>query len=292
MENTVMDTKQVESPAENTESNTADNTEQETVDPWSVEEFDINTMKPAEENPQDEPADNSNNGEVNLEDLYRQQIASEDAKLDKPILVKYKGKVVDIDDVNELRDMAERSIAATIKLQEAAELRKQYEGITPEDIELLRRFKGGDTSVINDLAVDRAADQPTEVDTIASEILAAPYAEQFKGFVDVLNPADRQMLASDPRVLRGLQIDFENGTATKLMPLVERKMAINGKDFLTAYKEAGQEVMKHGDTRKQSVEQLTAAPQANTSVKQQPKQDVWSMDSSTFKKLFNNEARR
>jgi hypothetical protein len=285
MEETLMDA----TPSQ--EEASQDNSEQQ-VDVWS-EDFDVTTQPTAEVNPQDKPADDEVNKDVNLEDLYKQQLASQDAKLDKPILVKYKGKVVDIDDINELRDMAERSIAATVKLQEAAELRKQYEGITQEDIELLRRFKDGDTSVINELAVDRAPEnQISEVDTIATEILSAPYAEQFKGFVDILNPADRKLLASNPRVLGGLKVDFENGTATKLMPLVERKMAINGMDFLTAYKEAGREVMEHGDTRKQSVEQLTATPAPTTSVKQQPKQDVWSMDSSTFKKLFNKDIRR
>jgi hypothetical protein len=261
------------------------------VDPWS-EDFDISAMdnKPAEEPKepkQEQPTDES------LDNLYRQQLEKTDMKLDNPILVKYKGKVIDISDANELRDLAERGIGATVKLQEAAELRKQFEGITPDDLELLRKYKGGDESVLNELATPRETVNETEaeIDAIATDILNSNYSTQFKGLVGTLAPKDRQLLQSDPRILGGLKIDFESGLAQKIMPMVERKMSVNGLDFLTAYTQAGKEVMDKGDTRKKSVEQLTAAPNSTTSVKTQPKEDIWSMDSATFQKLFNKQQR-
>jgi hypothetical protein len=270
-----------------------------TVDPWSedIGKEDLNSLlgneqtatESTDDNSDDKEADSAEPNNEDLDAIYKQQLES-DAKLDKPIFIKYKGKVIDINDANELRDLAERGIVATYKLQEAAEIRKQYEGITPEDVELLRRFKAGDTSVIQDLAVERPQVDTTseQINTIASEILSAPYAEQFKGFIDVLPPVDKQKLSSDPRILAGLKIDFDNGTAQKLMPLVERYVSINGMDFLSAYTKAGKEVLNKDSARKDSMEQLTAAPKSTTSVNKTAPTDVWSMSSEAFRKLGDN----
>jgi len=293
--NNVVDNVTVEPQAEVTESETV-------VDPWSedIGKDELNSLlgneqtatESADDNSDDNGADNSEQNNEDLDTIYKQQLES-DAKLDKPIFIKYKGKVVDVNDVNEIRDMMERAVAATYKLQEAAEIRKQYEGITPEDVELLKRFKAGDTSVVQDLAVERPqVDTASEqVNSIASEILSAPYAEQFKGFVNVLPPADRQKLSSDPRILAGLKIDFDKGTAQKLMPLVERFVSINGMDFISAYIKAGKEVLSKDSARKDSMEQLTAAPKSTTSVNKQPATDIWAMDSQTFQKLAGNTRR-
>ena len=300
MSDTLMDATTPQETANQEQQDVSTDTEQQEIGPWD-EAFDVKeamniaTNKPAENNEESKEQDEAEqSSDVNLDELYKQQMADKDAKLDKPILVKYKGKVVDIDNVNELKDMAEKAIAATVKLQEAAELRKQFEGITPEDLELLRRFKSGDESVVAELATPRETVDTTadEVNQIATEILSAPYADQFKGFVGTLNPADKQILQTNPQILNGLKIDFENGLAQKIMPLAERKIAINGMDFLAAYTEAGKEVMDKGDTRKKSVDQLTAAPKDTTSVKTHPKEDVWSMDTPTFQKLFKQQLRR
>jgi hypothetical protein len=288
---TLMDTAPQEQVNQVEELPTADNADN-TVDAWSedISTDDINKLISQEQTTDDTVATESSDTDtdVNLDDMYRQQLDSE-AKLDKPVLIKYKGKVIDVNDANELRDLAERGIAATYKLQEAAEIRKQYEGITPEDIELLKRFKAGDTSVVDELAVERPTVDTTteEVNSIASEILSAPYAEQFKSFVEVLPPMDKQQLSSNPRLLNGLKIDFESGTAQKLMPLVERYVSVNGMDFISAYTKAGKEVLSKDSARKKTMEQLSATPKPNTSVNTTPPTDVWSLDSETFRKLGN-----
>jgi hypothetical protein len=253
------------------------------VDVWD-ENFDIDSAAESSSELEDEQTQPET--EVDLESLYREQISSEDIKLDKPILIKYKGKVVDVNDVNEIRDMMERAVAATYKLQEAAEIRKQYEGITPEDIELLKRFKQGDTSVVEELAVERpSVDTATnEVDQIASEILQSDYAEQFRESVAVLGPKDKELLSTNPQVLNGLKIDFEKGIAQKVMPVAERLMAVKGLPFLEAYAEAGKQVIERGGAQKVKQEQLSAAPKTG-SVNTTPPTDVWSMDTETFKKL-------
>jgi len=287
MEDTLMDTAPQEQVSQ-VEETTADDT---VVDPWAedISTDDINKLINQDTTADDTVATESSDTDesVNLDDMYKQQLDSE-AKLDKPVLIKYKGKVIDVNDANELRDLAERGIVATYKLQEAAEIRKQYEGITPEDIELLKRFKAGDTSVVEELAVERPTVDTTadEINTISNEILQSDYAEQFRESMAVLNPKDKELLSTSPQVLNGLKIDFEKGIAQKVMPVAERLMAVKGLPFLQAYAEAGKQVIERDGAQKVKQEQLSAAPKTG-SVNTTPPTDVWSLDSETFRKLGN-----
>jgi formate dehydrogenase maturation protein FdhE len=124
-----------------------------------------------------------------------------------------------------------------------------------------------------------------EVETIANEILSAPYAETFRESVSILPPADRTLLSSNPQVLNGLKQDFEQGIAQRIMPLAHRYITVNGMDFLSAYQKAGNEVMSKNSRANDTIK---AQPEATTSVSTQKPTDVWSMDSDTFKKLMNN----
>jgi len=219
-------------------------------------------------------------------ELYAKQLDSEtDRQLDNPILLKHKGKVIDISSAKELRDLAERGLGSTAKYQEMAEQRKMLDGITPEDIDMLRQFKAGDQSVLNELSTPRESNNDNDIDTVARTILDSSYADDFKGLVGNLSATDKTMLSTDSRVLRGLQIDFESGTAQKLMPLVERQMTVNGLPFLEAYTTAGEEMFS--GNREKAGEQLVSQPSATSSVTTAPEQDAWAMDSDSFNKIMS-----
>ncbi|RLA62049.1 MAG: hypothetical protein DRQ78_08305 [Epsilonproteobacteria bacterium] len=263
----------------------------EAVDFWD-EKFNVTdgvspTEQPAAKNA--EPGKTVTDPQSNNTDyteLYAKQLDGEtDKQLDNPILLKHKGKVIDISSAKELRDLAERGLGATSKYQEMAEQRKMLDGITSEDIDMLRKFKAGDQTVLNELATPRESNQENEIDTVAQTILDSNYANEFKGLVGNLSATDKTLISTDPRVLRGLQIDFESGTAQKLLPLVERYMAVKGLPFLEAYTTAGKEMFS-GDREKAGAK-LVSQPSATSSVTTTPEQDPWAMDESSFKKIMS-----
>ena len=259
------------------------------VDVWDEKFNMMDGMTPTEK-----PAAKAETGETvadqqsttDYTELYAKQLDGEtDKQLDNPILLKYKGKVIDVSSAKELRDLAERGLGATSKYQEMAEQRKMLDGITPDDIAMLRRFKAGDETVLNELSTPRESNAESEIDTVAQTILDSNYASEFKGLVGNLSAADKTIVSTDPKVLRGLQIDFENGTAQKLIPLVERYMAVKGLPFIEAYVTAGREMFS-GD-REKAGEKLVSQPSATSSVTTTPEQDPWAMDKDSFDKIMS-----
>ena len=233
--------------------------------------------------------------ESDLEAQYRAQLGS-DEKLPKPILVKYKGKYIDVQTVDELRDLAERGVMATQKAAELAEIKRSLEGISQEDIDLLRRARQGDREALEALVSSPSSPQPdpalSEAETVAREILESPYAEKIKATMQMVPPQQREVFAQNPQMLRALQRDFEDGTAEKLMPTVERLVAVRGMDFLSAYRQAAIEVLGSQESRQQQAKSLSANPGARASVTDhQPEPDIWEMSSEDFRRLMD-KARR
>ncbi len=265
-------------------------TENPGVNFWD-EEFKVTdgvnpTEQPTQESEGEAATTEEQSDTTDYTELYDTQLADEaDKTLDNPILLKHKGKVIDITSAKELRDLAERGLGATAKYQEMSEQRKMLDGITPEDIDMLRRYKDGDETVLNELSTPRESNETNDIDTVAQTILDSSYADDFKGLVGKLPASDKTLISTDSRVLKGLQIDFESGTAQKLMPLVERYMAVKGIPFLEAYTTAGKEMFS--GSRQSAAEKLTAQPSANSSVKTTPEQDAWAMDTASFNKIMN-----
>ncbi len=277
-EQSVNDNVEVENQQDSTES---------VSDVWS-EDFDVNDENSSSGSQEAEAQQTEN---IDWDAKYQEQRTEKaDTKLPEPILVKYKGKILDIDTVGELRDLAERGISATQKLQEIAEERKALGGITNDDIELLNRLKSGDTSVVEELAKPKDDVVQNEaikaVDTIAGEILQSPYSDSFKSMVTILPQADKTRLSSDPQLLSALKKDFDDGVAQKLMPLLERNIAVKGMPFIEAYKQAGIDVFS-GSQRRKTADKLTSQPKATSSIKDEPQEDIWSMDSDKFNALMS-----
>jgi len=196
-------------------------------------------------------------------------------KLDKPMVIKYKGKLYDIDDKDKVRDLMERGMAATSKLQEIAELKKE-----------LLKAQHPDAS---DKEL-QSIDVETEVETIAQSIVNSPIAEDFKGVIAELPEEVATSLRSDPQMLRGLKADVEAGFTQKILPAVNKYMAIEGLDFRSAYVKAGNEVMQSEQQRDTAVTQLTAAPTKTGSV-QMKERDIWDISDDEFRSIMATERR-
>jgi hypothetical protein len=291
--------------------------QQQEVDVWESEEFDINNNPEAvggsdtdeiggehteteEQTDKQQPEDEVSESNVSdWEAKYKEQIQNPDAKLDKPILLKVKGKIIELDTVNDIRDLAERGIGSTAKFQEMAEQRKfiqelENAGISKEDIDLLVKARRGDAEAANALLGKEPPQQVQTQDTtvspeaeaVAQEIIDAPYANEAKEALSLIPEEQRNQLVTNPQFLRGIKTDFERGVAQKLMPKVEKYVLVNGMDFLSAYAKAGQEVFGNGVDEKAKT--LTSKPRVGSSVMKQEPQDPWSMDDETFRRAMEN----
>ena len=243
-----------------------------------------------------ETLDEQQSEQVDWEARYKEQLQSGDKELDKPLLLKFKGKVLEINTVDDLRDLAERGLGSTAKFQEMAEQRKLIQklesaGISEEDIDLLRRARLGDTEATQILLAKEAGNPPVddtviEAENIAQEILTSDYADKFKDTLSLIPEGQRQQYAYDTRFMKGLKTDFDNGVAQKLIPMVEKYVMVKGMDFLEAYAKAGQEVF--GNQRQEKAKSLTAKPTVGSSVTKQEPTDIWAMDDETFRRAMSN----
>ena len=293
MENTTEPTSVVETPVEQTvEVNETPTTESITevtsdgsVDVWS-EEFNM------DDNPEEiavkedvEPIKEEPIAE-DLESLYKAQMGNTDATIASPILIKLNGKVTKIDNINDLKDLTEKGLSATKKFQEMSEDRKVIEfmndnGISMESLNQLITSRGDEVIESN-----QNTQQDMQVQQVVDKISNSAYVEDFKSGVAFLPDNVKETIGNSPELLDGLYGDFESGLAQKVMPIVERTMAIKGLDFITAYRQAAESVMG-GSPMPKKTNPLTAEPRGNTlGVKAEPKQDVWSMSSDDFKQYM------
>jgi len=256
----------------------------ENVDVWS-EDFNMDGEAPSEDGAQ--AVEKIVEAPIDLDGLYAAQMDSNDAVLDKPVLMKLNGKVVEIDNVNDMKDLMERGLSATKKFQEMAEDRKTIEfldnnGLTMEDLSQLIQSRGE-----KPIETSQNTQQDMQVQQVVDKISNSAYVEDFKSGVAFLPDNIKETIGNSPELLDGLYGDFESGLAQKVMPIVERTMAIKGLDFITAYRQAAESVMGGSKPTPKRINPLTAEPRGNTlGVKAEPKQDVWSMSSDDFKQYM------
>lgn len=265
-------------------SNGSDNGSEETG-AWS-EDFDTSEMNITEPpvTPEDAPEDVKADKDepLDLESLYAAQMSNKDASLENPILIKMNGKVVEVDNINDLKDMAERSLGATKKYQEMAEDRKVIEFMKSNNISM---------EALNQLIVSRGevpvetvshTEKDIQVQQVVDKISSSAYADDFRNGVSFLPDNVKSELANSPELLDGLYGDFESGLAQKVMPLVEKSMSIRNMNFVDAYVEAVQSL-----DNKPVNNPLTAEPRGNTfGIKAEPKKDIWALSSEEFRKYM------
>ncbi len=209
--------------------------------------------------------------EASLDDLYITQNQSKDATLDKPVLIKINGVTHKIDNVDEMRNLMERGLNHTQKMQELAKQRKEFEADS-------NRVDDEPSTVTQDATA-------VEVDEIANDILNSSYAESFQDDVSTLPSSVRNDLGQNPQMLRGLSIDYQSGLAQKVVPQVAREMAVKGVSFKDAYMSIANKLNQQSQATEASRNTLASQPKQNTNGVAQS-QDVDSMSDKDFDKYF------
>ena len=222
--------------------------------------------------------------------------------LDTPVVLKRKGKLLDITSMDELKSLAERGLDSTIKNQELAGHRDMIEtlktnSISMEDINLLANAKNGSLEALKQLQSQYSATSEVDVqdmttDATQSEIRAiaekadnSPYANDF---VTVLGAIDAPTLAEFkqyPEALELLRGEVENGNAIKYLPQVEKAMAVHNMDFVSAYEKVSGEAKASNTKRKATADSLSSAPRATSSNRNSGSKDVWQMSSDDWNSL-------
>ena len=117
-------------------------TENEPVDIFA-EEGDEGTQnepeQPEEQTPEQTP-------EVDLDELYKAQMNDTDATLDKPLLIKINGKVTEINNINDMKDLMERGLGATKSFQQIAKHKKVAAASPPNTVWIRQQLSAHRTS--------------------------------------------------------------------------------------------------------------------------------------------------
>ena len=260
MEETMMDSATVaEQEVTTTEPESTEVAENQPKDYWS-EEFDAQAEPEIESDKDEQPKDAEEDKTTDVDNL--EYVTSGLGELDKPIVIKYKGNLYDIKDKDQMRDLMERGMGATKKLQELAEMRKELEKQkNPE---------------ISEQELDNL-DVTTEVEAISQKILESNYAEDFKGIVSKLPTDIVERMRKDPKMLEGLRIDTESGLAQKIMSKAQRYMDIDGIGFVEAYKRGGQELMSKQKDVSSRKTKLVSEPRPSNNIEVKEK-SIWDID--------------
>ncbi len=249
---------------------------------------------------EDEPEAGSDisGGEQSLDDLYKLQMEDGEAVIGKPILVKINGETTEIANVNDMKNLIEKGLGATKSFQQIAEHKKTLQFMEENNISMddLNHIVGG-TSTTDDLGqVEDNNVNIQEVENVANDILQSEYADDFKSGLEFVPSNIKEQLTNDPALLKDLAADYESGIAQKIIPQVEKLMAIKGLNFFQAYAMAGQSLDIDGVGSQEPVKRVNkakiqASPRGNTNTTNSRSArpgdtNVWDLDDEQFDKYF------
>ncbi len=247
------------------EPTTADTTENQPQDAWS-EDFDTADIPNEESTPKpvDEP-----------EEVQPEYKTEGLGALDTPLVVKRKGKLYDLTDLDQIRDLVERGLDSTVKNQELADMRREL-------------LKEQNPDMTNDQLTQ--ADTDNEVEHIAQTIMNSTYADDFKDVITALPQSEVDRFRSDPKLLEGLRVDVASGFAKQIMPQVDRLINVDGMSFEEAYFTAGKALHDKQEVKQSRIDKLTAQPDTNNNV-QVKQQSIWDIPDNEFRSLMDTERR-
>ncbi len=255
------------------------------VDNMSDEEF-AKHMDGESDTPTDEPeVVTTESTELSLDDLYATQMEEPEAKLDKPVLVKYNGSVHKVDSVRELKNLAEQGIAFTRKSQELSDQTQLFDrlkanGYDNDSLMRLAEQDKGEPLMQMDTNL-------VEIDNVANEILQSNYVEAFQEVSNQFPTEVQDEMRRNPQMLRAIAYDVESGLAGSIMPEVTRMMNIQGVSFNDAYVQAGKNFQDNKTVRENNTKKLDSQPRGNTRQTTQDSKSVWDMDDDEFSKYFD-----
>jgi len=294
MENSMAGGNQVETVADDAATNSTDaqvnDTDAAPVDVWdedyNVDDVDSDGSEDAQDEanpdaPEEVAATNP------TDDDYKSQNDNADAKLDKPILIKLKGKVVEVSNVAEMRNLMELGLGATSKYREMAEGRKTLQFMEDNSIDMETL-----TGIVNNrgqepVVPDVSYETDTQLESIATEIQNSNYIDTFREVATML-PADvTDAIRSNPQALQGFKNDISTGRLdSSKMHEIDKLVAIKGMNFQDAYVQVttGSRT-KQEENAAESRNTLTSQPK-NTQVSSAPK-SVWDMTDEEYDRYFN-----
>jgi len=255
----------------NTEPEIQETDNSKTKDPWN-EDFNVEENMPEVEG-QEEVSEDTEPADEKPADMP-EYITEGLGELDNPLVVKVKGKVYDLKNLDQIRDLVERGFVSTQKMQELAELKREL--LSKENPELTNDELD---ETVNSQEVNK------EIERISTEILNSNMADDFRGVLSSIPEADVDMFRNDPRMLDGLRHDVQSGLAGKIMPKVERLMVVDGMSFQEAYVEAGKAVNDSNNRAQTNMDRLSSGGSGSSAVIEAKQKDIWSMSDSEFRAL-------
>lgn len=105
-------------------------------------------------------------------------------------------------------------------------------------------------------ALDDVIDEINQNEQIATEM---------NRYVSDMPQSVKDVLVNEPEILRGLNIDMQNGIAQRVMPEVIKQLAINpsyGKDFVRLYQDIGQRMFSQSQPDVQQEQAVVAEPKS------------------------------
>ena len=228
-----------------------------------------------------EDVENSNETEEDDVEVEESEEAEEEPSDDFAEVLKWNGKEIPVTR-EELIALGQKGFDSEKKWQEAAinrpikELVDKY-GFTPEQLEMFGNItKDKNAEALALLAQQNGIDlydaehkdyKPVveqknyELDDVVAEINAnEEIATQMNSYVNSVPQSVKDTLIANPAILRGLNIDAQQGIAQQVMPEVIKQLAINpNQDFVRLYQTVGQRL----STPEQPVtEARTSKPEA------------------------------
>jgi hypothetical protein len=206
-----------------------------------------------------------------------------------------------IDNKQKLQEAINKALDYHKKTAQLSKWRSQIElmeqsGLSKEDLILLAEAKAGNKAAIAKLAVNTNTDlyeiseedaeqfKPTQhypdeveiaINDVIEEIESKPeVANQFAQFIPDMPDDFKQMLNSNPQVLKGFAEDIELGIAQVVYPQAVAHQAMYGGDFISNYKKVGMMLAQQGQLpqigQPPAPSYVTEQPQANAQQPQQP----------------------
>ncbi len=215
-------------------------------------------------------------------------------ELDCPLVLKHKGTLYDIKNLDELRELAEKGLGAQVKFQEIAKDRTTLElmsdhDISSDDIAELVKMRRGE--IQPDDLKEYLDTSTTQVNEIAQGMVDAEYFEDVKGITRLMSDNDREMFGKSPELMRMLKVDMEAGVGSKIRPRLLHLINVNNMSFIEAYKQAGAELIKVRLKKDTQKKRLKKAPKRGSVDKAEPQKDAWDMSDDDFQNIMSRGRR-
>ena len=265
----------------------------EDIDDMSDEEFNETLAEltgtetdaePSQEASEDSVDDNVQ--DVDLDGSYRAQMDDTDGTFDKPMYLKINGEVMEVSNINDIKNLAELGAGANKAFQKIAADTKTIDfmkdnGLSIDDLHNFIKDKGLEPQTRPEADVSGG-----DVTRLITQIEESPINDDFLAGIEMLPIEATNEIGANPDLLADLANEFESGYAQQIMPYVKKEMAIKNMSFVDAYKSVGLRKMQHErKVAKVDVGAVASQPRAKQNVSS--KVDVDNMSTADFQKYID-----